>query len=121
MGLKDELEGRGKEAAGKIKEAAGNVTGDESLKMRGKMESEAGHAEHETNSVMDSDDTGTDNPMPDRNQVKGAAEQMKGKAKETLGNATDNTRMEAEGKAEQMKGKAQQTYGDVKNKLGDNN
>ncbi|MFF3244616.1 CsbD family protein [Streptomyces sp. NPDC002870] len=40
---------------------------------------------------------------------KAKAKQMKGKLKETAGNAMDDKRMQAEGRSEQMMGKAQET------------
>ena len=54
-----------------------------------------------------------------KNQAKGAWDQVKGKAKETVGDATDNESMQASGKADQMKGKAQQKFGEAEGKLSD--
>ena len=42
------------------------------------------------------------------------AEELKGKAKEAWGDATDDPQMEAEGKVDQVKGKAGQLADDVK-------
>lgn len=46
--------------------------------------------------------------MADEQKSKAKTEQMKGKAKETVGRAVGNERMTAEGRAEQMKGDARQ-------------
>lgn len=46
--------------------------------------------------------------------IKHKSEELKGKAKEGIGDATDNHRMEAEGKAEQVSAKAKQAADDVK-------
>lgn len=43
------------------------------------------------------------------------AEELKGKAKEAYGNATDNTQAKVEGKADQAKAAGQQFGEDVKN------
>ncbi|MBW4042566.1 MAG: CsbD family protein [Acidobacteria bacterium] len=43
-----------------------------------------------------------------------AAENVAGKAKEAVGKATDNDRLEAEGKADQTKAQLKQTGEDVK-------
>lgn len=46
MGInKDQVEGRLKETEGKIKEIAGKVTGDEKLKVKGKVEGIVGEAQ----------------------------------------------------------------------------
>jgi uncharacterized protein YjbJ (UPF0337 family) len=54
-----------------------------------------------------------------RDQVKGAAEQGKGKIKEAAGNLTGNKRLEREGEADQVKGKVQKNYGDAKENVKD--
>lgn len=48
-----------------------------------------------------------------------AGNKIAGKAKELLGEATDNAELEAEGKAQQLKGTAQDVSGSVKGALGD--
>jgi uncharacterized protein YjbJ (UPF0337 family) len=47
----------------------------------------------------------------DKNRVEGSWEQMKGKAKEGLGKATGDQKMESEGKAQKIGGKAQNAIG----------
>lgn len=42
------------------------------------------------------------------NRIKGAAEELGGKAKESLGNLTDNERLRQEGLADQDRGRARQ-------------
>jgi uncharacterized protein YjbJ (UPF0337 family) len=46
--------------------------------------------------------------------IKGAAEQVKGKIKEGVGNLTGNNRLKRDGQVDQIKGKAHKTVGDVK-------
>ena len=54
----------------------------------------------------------------DKDRIKGAADQAKGKLKDlagkATGKATGDTKTEAEGKADQVKGKAQSTVGGLK-------
>ena len=50
-----------------------------------------------------------------KDQVKGRAEEAKGKIKEIAGKTVGNPRVEAEGDVEQLAGKIQKTYGDAKN------
>jgi uncharacterized protein YjbJ (UPF0337 family) len=52
--------------------------------------------------------------MSAADRIKAAAETVTGKAKEAVGNATDNDRLVAEGKADQVKGKGRDTVEDVK-------
>ncbi|PVW03263.1 CsbD family protein [Microbacterium sp. Gd 4-13] len=47
-------------------------------------------------------------------KIKNAAEDIAGKAKETIGKATNNERLEAEGKADQVKADAKKASEDVK-------
>jgi uncharacterized protein YjbJ (UPF0337 family) len=54
------------------------------------------------------DIVGTDDKMRDK------AQEMKGKAKEAVGDATDNEQMQAEGKADQVKGNLKQAGEKVK-------
>ncbi|MDB5424499.1 MAG: hypothetical protein JWQ29_1915 [Phenylobacterium sp.] len=49
-----------------------------------------------------------------KDQIKGAAKDMAGSAKEGLGKATGNDRMAAEGAAERVEGKMQKGVGAVK-------
>jgi uncharacterized protein YjbJ (UPF0337 family) len=54
-----------------------------------------------------------------KDQVKGRAEDVKGKIKETTGKVVGNDRLRAEGIADQVAGKSQATYGDAKEKVRD--
>jgi uncharacterized protein YjbJ (UPF0337 family) len=47
-------------------------------------------------------------------KIKGAANEAIGKAKQGIGNATGNERLEGEGVIQEVKGKGQQTLGDAK-------
>lgn len=47
---------------------------------------------------------------------KGRGDRLKGKAKETIGKATGNERMEAEGRTDQAKGRAKKAVGDAKDR-----
>ncbi|MGK5546389.1 CsbD family protein [Streptomyces sp. URMC 127] len=49
---------------------------------------------------------------------KGKAKQIKGKLKETAGDATGNKRMEAEGRAEKVSGKVQESAEKARKNLG---
>ena len=53
----------------------------------------------------------------DKDRIKGAAEQAKGKVKEVAGKITGDSKTEAEGKADQLKGKVQNTIGGIKDTL----
>lgn len=52
-------------------------------------------------------------------KIKNAAQDLTGKAKEAIGNATDNDKLVAEGKADQVKADAKKTGENVK-KTGEN-
>jgi uncharacterized protein YjbJ (UPF0337 family) len=60
-----------------------------------------------------------DHQMIDKDRIKGAAEQAKGKAKEWTGKATGDKKTEVEGKADQVKGKVQNTVGGAKDAMRD--
>jgi uncharacterized protein YjbJ (UPF0337 family) len=47
-------------------------------------------------------------------KIKGTANEVAGKAKQGIGEATDNHRLKGEGEAQEVKGKGQQVVGDVK-------
>lgn len=49
-----------------------------------------------------------------KDQVKGGAKDIAGKAQEKLGEATDNRSQQAKGMAKQVEGKVQKGVGDVK-------
>jgi len=53
----------------------------------------------------------------DKDRIKGAAKDLKGKAKEAVGKVTGDAKIEAEGKADQVKGKAQNAVGGAKDAL----
>jgi uncharacterized protein YjbJ (UPF0337 family) len=55
--------------------------------------------------------------MVDKDRIKGAAEQAKGKVKEWAGKITGDKKSEAEGKADQAKGKVQNTVGGIKDAI----
>ncbi len=48
-------------------------------------------------------------------KAEGKWDEVKGKVKEGVGDATDNESLEAEGKLDQAKGEGKQAWGDVKN------
>ncbi len=50
-------------------------------------------------------------------KAKNAAQDLAGKAKEAVGDATDNERLEAEGKADQAEAKVRKTGEDIKDAL----
>jgi uncharacterized protein YjbJ (UPF0337 family) len=52
-------------------------------------------------------------------KVKGKGEEIKGKIKKNVGDATDNERMQGEGMAEEQKGKGRQKVSDAKRKIKD--
>ncbi len=54
-----------------------------------------------------------------KDQVKGIAEQGKGKIKEAAGVIIGDKNLERKGEAEQVKGKVQQSYGDAKEAVKD--
>jgi uncharacterized protein YjbJ (UPF0337 family) len=56
---------------------------------------------------------------PNRDEVEGKMENVKGKVKEGVGNLTGDRQMEAEGDADQAEGKAQESWGKVKRGVGD--
>jgi uncharacterized protein YjbJ (UPF0337 family) len=53
-----------------------------------------------------------------RDKAEGKMHQVKGKIKETIGNAVGNDDLEAEGKGEKWGGKVQEKVGEVKKVLG---
>ena len=54
-----------------------------------------------------------------KDQLAGKAEELKGKVKEEVGNATNNPNTQEEGIDDQIKGKVRQTVGDVKEAVKD--
>jgi len=55
--------------------------------------------------------------MVDKDRIKGAAAQAKGKVKEAVGKVTGDSKLEGEGKADQLKGKVQNAVGGLKDTL----
>jgi uncharacterized protein YjbJ (UPF0337 family) len=56
--------------------------------------------------------------MPiDKDRLEGSATNLGGKAKETFGKMTGDSKTEAEGKMDQAKGKAQNAIGGIKDTL----
>jgi uncharacterized protein YjbJ (UPF0337 family) len=53
----------------------------------------------------------------EKEQVTGKVDELKGKAKQAIGEATDNPGLENEGAFDEAKGKVKQTYGDVKDAI----
>ena len=56
---------------------------------------------------------------PNRDEVKGKYEQMKGSVKEGLGNVTGDEELRSEGAADKLKGDVQEGWGGTKRKVGD--
>jgi uncharacterized protein YjbJ (UPF0337 family) len=52
-----------------------------------------------------------------RDEMEGKTKDLKGRAKESAGDLTDNERLEREGRADQVEGKVQETYGKGKRKI----
>jgi uncharacterized protein YjbJ (UPF0337 family) len=50
----------------------------------------------------------------DKEHVKGVADDIKGKTKESVGHVFGDKKLEAEGKVDQVKGQAHKTLGDIK-------
>jgi uncharacterized protein YjbJ (UPF0337 family) len=53
----------------------------------------------------------------DKDRIAGAAKEIKGSIKETIGRATGDTKLEAEGKADKVEGKVQNAIGGLKDTL----
>lgn len=60
-----------------------------------------------------------DNGLSDK--IKGGVNKAKGETKDQVGNATDNSRLQAEGKFDKGKGEVQHTIGEAKEDTNDNN
>ena len=56
---------------------------------------------------------------PNKDEVEGKVENIKGQIKEGVGNLTGNRDLEAEGEADQAEGKTQETWGKFKRGVGD--
>lgn len=57
--------------------------------------------------------------MMNKNERDGKIDQITGKVKEAVGNATGNERLKSEGEADQVVGKAQSIIGAAQHKVGD--
>lgn len=55
--------------------------------------------------------------MTDKDRIKGSAKQIKGAAKEFLGKAIGDSKLQSEGKADKIKGKIQNAVGSLKDTL----
>jgi uncharacterized protein YjbJ (UPF0337 family) len=53
----------------------------------------------------------------DKDRIKGAAEQAKGKVKEVAGKIAGDSKLESEGKVDQVAGKIQNAIGGIKDTL----
>ena len=56
---------------------------------------------------------------PNKDEVEGKYEQVKGSVKETVGNITGDDDMRSEGAADKLKGDVQEGWGGTKRKIGD--
>lgn len=54
----------------------------------------------------------SDNSLSDK--IKGTVNKTKGEVKDQVGNATDNTKLQAEGKKDKLKGEVQEKIGQIK-------
>ncbi len=57
--------------------------------------------------------------LPNRDEVEGKFDQVKGKTKETIGRAVDDEELEAEGGADRVKGDVQEGLGKTRRKVGE--
>jgi uncharacterized protein YjbJ (UPF0337 family) len=55
----------------------------------------------------------------EKEHVTGKVDELKGKAKQGIGNATNDPGMQGEGVVDEVKGKAKQAFGDVKETIKD--
>jgi uncharacterized protein YjbJ (UPF0337 family) len=55
----------------------------------------------------------------EKEHVSGKVDELKGRAKQGVGGATDDHGLQAEGLVDEAKGKVKQAYGDVKEKIRD--
>jgi uncharacterized protein YjbJ (UPF0337 family) len=53
----------------------------------------------------------------EKEQVTGKIDELKGRAKQGVGHATNSPEMESEGVIDELKGKVKQAYGDVKDSI----
>jgi uncharacterized protein YjbJ (UPF0337 family) len=57
--------------------------------------------------------------IPNRDEVEGTFDQIKGKVKQGVGDLTDNERLQAEGEVDEASGDTQETWGKFKRGVGD--
>lgn len=57
--------------------------------------------------------------LPNKDELKGKAEQAKGAVKETVGRVLGDREMEAEGERDQAQGQVNEKVGEVRRKVGD--
>lgn len=57
--------------------------------------------------------------LPNRDEVEGKVDQVKGRAKEEIGDITGDRDLQSEGRAENMGGDIQEGFGTAKRKVGD--
>jgi uncharacterized protein YjbJ (UPF0337 family) len=57
--------------------------------------------------------------LPNKDELEGKFDQVKGKTKETIGRAIDDPELENEGTADRASGKVQEGYGKAKRKVGE--
>lgn len=53
----------------------------------------------------------------EKEHITGKYDELKGKAKQGVGKATDNPKLEGEGMVDEAKGKVKQAYGDAKDAI----
>jgi len=53
----------------------------------------------------------------DKDRIAGAAKEIKGSVKETIGKAVGDTKLQADGRADQVEGKVQNAVGGLKDTL----
>ncbi len=57
--------------------------------------------------------------LPNKDEVEGKLDQVKGKTKETIGRALNDDELEAEGHADHAGGKVQEGFGTARRKVGE--
>jgi uncharacterized protein YjbJ (UPF0337 family) len=57
--------------------------------------------------------------MWNKDEMRGRADQVKGKIKESVGDATDDERLREEGEADQAAGNVEETFGKGRRKVGE--
>lgn len=57
--------------------------------------------------------------LPNKDEIEGKWEQVKGTVKDKVGEVTGNERLEAEGEVQNAEGETQETWGKVKQGVGD--